>query len=168
MAREIVIYTGANQDLLRRLSANGARYMVIGSTAARFHVPEWREPNDLDVVIEPSEETARKVIDAVSSIAGRRITDDPRLLARPNTGFPEKTVLNVDVLTPLPGFDFGEHWPLAEDAMMAYTGTIVRVASIATLIAWKRLAIPREPDRAADIARDIELLEQAARKREKP
>ncbi len=161
--RDILITWGHNQALLTRLSASGARYMVIGSTAARFHVPEWREPNDLDLVTEPSEETARKVIDAVSAIIGRRITDDPSQLARPNTGVPEKTVLNVDVLTPIPGFDFAEHWPLAGEAKMAYSSTVVRVASIQTLIAWKRLAMPREPDRAAAIACDIGLLERAAR-----
>ncbi len=167
--RDIVIYTGSNQDLVRRLFESGARYMVIGSTAARFHVPDWSEPNDLDLVIEPSEETARKVVDAVSAIVGRRIIADPRLLARPNTGFPEKTVLNVDVLTPIPRFDFAEHWALAEDANMAYGyGTIVRVASIQTLIAWKRLALLREAQRAGAIARDIEVLEQAVQNRQRP
>lgn len=98
--RDIVIYTGSNQDLLARLHASGAAYMVIGSTAAWFHLPEWRQPMDLDIVIEPSEETARKVAEAVNAIEGLPIVPDPNALARPNTGLPMKRTLNVDVLTP--------------------------------------------------------------------
>ena len=163
---EIVIYTGSNQDLLARLYSCAARYMVIGSTAAWYRVPGWPEPNDLDIVIDPTEETARKVAEAVNKIEGMVVVADAKLLARPNTGFPSKRTLNVDVLTPILGFDFAEHWGLAEDVSMAYTthtGTVVRVASIATLIAWKRLAMPREPTRADKIGCEIERLEEAAR-----
>jgi hypothetical protein len=170
MARDIIISWGPNQDLLRRLHRSGARYMVIGSTAAKYHVAEWPEPNDLDLVIEPTEETGQKVIDAMEAILGRPLPFNAQALAGPGKQARDKTVMNVDVLTPIPGFEFALHWAVAEDVPMAHASypVVVRVASVPTLIAWKRLALYREPKRADAIERDIERLEEAARNAQKP
>ncbi len=80
-------------------------------------------------------------------------------------GFPEKSVLDVDVLTPHAGFDFAGAWADAEAASMVCSTTVVRVASIPTLLAWMRYALTAEPNRAESIASDIALLERAAEAR---
>lgn len=112
MPRDIVITWGDNQKLATLLAERGARFFVIGSTAARFHVPEWRDPNDLDLLFEPSPDTGQKVISAFAAL-GVQALFTPEQFAQPSAkgmrGFPEKQVCNVDVMTPFAGFDFAEH-----------------------------------------------------------
>lgn len=48
---------------------------------------------------------------------------------------------------------------------MAPSSTLVRVATIPTLLEWLRYALTAEPKRADSIKSDIEQLERAERKR---
>jgi len=165
MARDIVINTGSNQKLVTSLSQVGARFLVIGSTAVRFHVPERRdEPSDLDLLLEPSVENGRKVIDAWRRADGPNIIAfTPSDFARPNVQFRDTTrppYFNVDILTPPAEFDFHEAWRKAEEAVLAHPRTGVRVASVPTLLTLLRHARDRELALVRKYERDIELLEQ--------
>lgn len=160
--REIELTWGANRDLMTALAADAARVLVIGGTAVRFHAPERRDPSDLDLLVEPTVESASKLLRAVEPILGRPLPIQPAQLARPAVGFREKTVLNVDVVTPYVGFEFAQAWADAEEATMVCSTTVVRVASIPTLLVWMRHALNAEPTRAESIASDIALVERAA------
>jgi len=56
-------------DFLAALNSEGASYVVIGGIAVLSHVP-YRTTRDIDVLIEPTLENARKVRDAVSRWGG--------------------------------------------------------------------------------------------------
>jgi predicted nucleotidyltransferase len=51
--REIEINWSHNQQFVTDLAANGVRFFVTGSTALRFHVPNARNPKDLDLMVDP-------------------------------------------------------------------------------------------------------------------
>jgi hypothetical protein len=159
--REVELTWEANRRLMSLLAEDAARVLVMGGTAVRFHAPERREPNDLDLLVDPLEETASKVVRAVETVIGRSLPFQPAQLARPGVGFREKTVLNLDVLTPHIGFKFADAWVGAELATVVCSTTVVRVASIPTLLVWLRHALTAEPKAAESIASDIALLERA-------
>ena len=56
-------------DFLAALNSEGASYVVIGGIAVLSHVP-YRTTRDIDILIEPTLENARKVRDAVSRWGG--------------------------------------------------------------------------------------------------
>jgi hypothetical protein len=56
-------------DFLAALNSGGASYVVIGGIAVLSHVP-YRTTRDIDILIEPTLENARKVRDAVSRWGG--------------------------------------------------------------------------------------------------
>ena len=166
--RDVVITWGPNREFVRLLSASGARFLVIGGTAVRFHAPERREPGDLDLLVEPSSETLAKLNDAIAGVGAPLILSTPAEFARPDKGSRDRGVLNLDVLTPPVGLDFMESWARAEEAMMVLSITRVRVAAISTLQEWLRLAQLREPARAKDFAADLALLERAELQTRRP
>ncbi len=71
--------------------------------------------------------------------------------------------LNMDLFTPPLGVDFDENWAAAGAAIMNGSAAGVRVASIPTLQHLLRIALEREPERAQEFARDLELLAKVAR-----
>jgi len=56
-------------DFLAPLNSEGAAYVVIGGLAVVFHVP-YRTTRDIDVLIEPTIENARRVRRAVQRWGG--------------------------------------------------------------------------------------------------
>jgi hypothetical protein len=56
-------------DFLAALNSEGASYVVIGGMAVLSHVP-YRTTRDIDILIEPTLENARKVRNAVSRWGG--------------------------------------------------------------------------------------------------
>jgi hypothetical protein len=65
MEREIHIF-GANIDLVKALEKYKARFFIVGGTAVRYHVPE-RDAGGLDILIEPTAQTASALISALST-----------------------------------------------------------------------------------------------------
>jgi len=162
--RHVEIHWGSNRELVTRLSESGARFFVSGGTATRFHAPERGEPTDLDLVVEPSAEMLAKLNAALAHVGAPTITATPEEFAKGDKGFPSKGVLNVDFLTPPAGVSFAEHWAAAEEAIMSWSSTRVRVASIPSLELLLRIGQEREPARAQAFAKDLELLARAAPK----
>ncbi len=56
-------------DFLAALNSEGASYVVIGGIAVLSHVP-YRTTRDLDILIEPTLENARRTREAVRSWGG--------------------------------------------------------------------------------------------------
>lgn len=162
IVREIEIVTGSNRDLVTHLANNRARFFVAGSTATRFHTPERRPPNDLDLLVEPSADMLVKLNAALACVGAPTITATPEHFCKGNGGIRSKGVLNVDILTPPTGVNFAEHWAAAEEVVMNYSTTRLRVASNSTMQLLLRIGQEREPSRAPAMAEDIELLVRAA------
>jgi hypothetical protein len=160
MADEIEINWEPNRTLVTSLAQAGTKFIIVGSTALRFYVPEKPEPNDLDILIEPTLVALDSFDAAAAPLGFGGVRATAAHLSKPNTGFPAKTPhgLNVDVFVTAEGFDFPEHWAAAQEAVMVSSSTVVRVAAQATLDAWLRRALVMEPTREAAIRADLELL----------
>jgi hypothetical protein len=160
MIRDIEITWGNNREFVRLLSERGTRFLIVGGTAVRFHAPQRREPADLDLLVEPFPEALASINAALVVLGAPLILVTAQEFAQPDKRFSNKNLLNVDVLTPPARLNFGDLWAGAEEAVMSFSPTHLRVASNATLQTLLRLAQEREPSRALDFAKDIELLQR--------
>jgi len=145
-----VITFGGNQPLAEALVRAEARFLVVGSSGLRWHIPERPiGSNDLDVLIESTVTNAVKVTSALAGIGltGPELTPE-RLAQARNTQVSLKIgALWADILTN-PELSFQEHWERAEDATLF--GLPVKVASLQTL--QLLLAASPEPKHAEDRA----------------
>lgn len=161
MSREVVIGWRANQDLVSVASKMGVRFLVIGGTAVFFHAPEREAFDDLDLLLEPSHASAAGFLEAMKRAGGPR---GPRVmatadeLAQPSKQIRERSHFYLDVLTAPKEISFQEHYEAAVEATMLGTTTMVRVASIRTLL----LLLQRSGSTDPKHRRDAELLERAA------
>jgi hypothetical protein len=158
--RDVTITWDANRKLVAELSAHGARYLVVGGAAVLFHAPERRTFDDLDLLVEPTLEVAKKVRSAMNRVAGHPMAWIPEELAGPSKQCRDRSVFYCDILTPRAGVDFSPHWDTSEEARMVASDVLVRVASIPTLLALLRSIEEITPKHV----RDIELLEEAQRR----
>jgi len=143
------LYTlGANQQLVDHLVRSGARFIVVGSLAVQCYSPS-REVKDLDLLIEPSRETAGKIIAALDSFPLIRhdFTVD-QIAQSKRLQIQLKIFFNADLITPGPDMNFDEHWQQARDAKLGRSA--VRIASVETLILL--LSQSTEPKHVQDIA----------------
>jgi predicted nucleotidyltransferase len=138
-----------------RLNAEDARYLLVGATAMQL----WgttRATRDIDILIEPTVENARRVLGALASLgfglAAEHLAED--VATRPVTVIGDTP--NVDILTRA----WTVRWEEARGraATFEIEGVSVPTASIEDLIASKRTG------RLQDAA-DIEVLEMLRRLR---
>lgn len=124
-----------NIDFLTRLVARNVRFVIVGSTATRFYLPE-REVDDLDLLIDPVEENAELFIDALKDGNNFQYNILPSALAKPKQHMPVKDYLYVDILTPASASEFDAIWSSSVEARIAdeMPAVRVRVAALATLI----------------------------------
>ena len=60
------------EDLLRSLNRNKVRYCIIGAYAVAFYsIPRYTK--DLDIVVEPSLENAKRLVSALKSFGFRSL-----------------------------------------------------------------------------------------------
>jgi hypothetical protein len=145
---------GGNHELVDALVKFEVRFLIVGGLAIHYHVPE-RKADDLDLLLEPSLDTARKVIGVLlPHFPGSHLTAEQ--LAKPRVHLPLKgkgSPFYADILTPDAEMNFAEHWERADEAIFG-THTVVKVASIETILL--RLSQVSEPKHV----RDIELLKR--------
>ena len=123
------------QSVFGSFQKNDLRYLVIGVIAAVLYgVP--RATFDLDVLIEPTLENAKRLLRAMSEAglgtAALASADD--VLATEITIFTDR--IRLDVQTSTPGIVFEEAWQ--RRVTMNYKGQALEVVSLADLIASKR------------------------------
>jgi hypothetical protein len=85
------------------------KYLVIGGVAAILHgVP--RATFDLDILIDPTPENGKKLLDALleADLGTASLTDVQSLLANEITVFKDR--VRIDVQTRTPGIDFQDAW----------------------------------------------------------
>jgi hypothetical protein len=130
--------------LLGRLKAafksfqeNDVRYLVIGGIASVLYgVP--RATFDLDILIEPTEDNAGRLLKALleAGLATAAMTTAEELLANEITIFKDR--VRIDVQTSTPGIMFEEAWK--RRTVMNYLGQDFFVVSREDLIDSKRSA----------------------------
>ena len=138
-----------------RLNAHGAEYVLVGATALQL----WgstRATRDIDILIPPDEENARRVLAALSEIgfglAREWLAED--IATRPVTIIGD--VPRVDILTVAWSVHYADARPAATEFELE--GVKIPTASIEHLIESKRTG------RLQDAA-DIEALEEIRRLR---
>ena len=139
------------KDVFGCLHANDAKYVVIGGIAAILHgVP--RATFDLDLLIEPTPDNARRVLAALlqAGLGTAGLTTPEDLLASEITVFQDR--VRIDVQTSTPGLVFEDAWRGRET--MNFRGQAFYVASRAAVIASMRAA-----GRPVDLD-DVRLLER--------
>ncbi len=98
------------KDLLAILAQEDVRYLVVGGYAV-IHYAQPRYTKDLDIWLEPSQENAKKVLNAFSifgiSTFGLKQEDFEVEGTQLNVGMPP---VALDFLTSLPGVEFEKAW----------------------------------------------------------
>src|SRR5438552_2271273 len=123
------------QSIFASFQKNDVRYLVIGGIAAVLYgVP--RATFDLDVLIEPTLENARRLLQAMSEagLGTASLASADEVLATEITIFTDR--IRLDVQTSTPGIVFDEAWQ--RRVTMNYKGQALEVVSLADLIASKR------------------------------
>lgn len=128
------------RDLLGELVEASARFVIVGAHAMAVHgVP--RATGDLDILVEPTKENARRVCEALrrfgAPLEQHRVTE--RDFALPGTvyqiGIPPR---RIDLLTQISGVGFDEAWGSAVEAKVS--GLLLRFLGREALIKNKRAA----------------------------
>jgi hypothetical protein len=123
------------KDVFRSFQEHDVKYVVIGGIASILYgVP--RATFDLDILIEPTTENARRLLDALleSGIGTASLTTVEKLLENEITVF--KDIVRIDVQTSTPGVIFEEVWD--RKVVMKYQDQEFYVLSKEDLIKSKR------------------------------
>jgi predicted nucleotidyltransferase len=148
-----------NADLLRKLNDNGVSFVLVGGGAvAAYGCRDGLYSAELDILIDPAIENAKRVI-GVLSATGMQLWINAADLAGPKKQLPVKQLLfDMDILTP------GEEESFA--AILKRSGHVmvgdveVRVIARDDLIAMKRVAANKPEPESEKHKRDLERLER--------
>jgi len=148
------------RDLLSALSAAGAEFLVVGAQAVGIHaIP--RATGDLDVWVGTHGDNPARVWHALREFGAPLDNLSVDDLRQANLIFQMGVVpLRIDVITSVEALAFEECWP--RRIVAKYEGLDIPVIGLEDLIRNKRAV-----GRTRDIA-DVELLERARTRREKP
>jgi len=149
------------QDVFRSFQQHKVKYVIIGGIASTLHgVP--RATFDMDILIEATQDNARRLLDALlnSGLRTAALTTVEDLLAHEITVFKDR--VRIDVQTSTPGVIFQDAWKRRQ--IMNYHGQEFFVLSKDDLIASKRAAgreVDLEDVRLLELAEDKENTEPA-------
>jgi hypothetical protein len=147
-------------DFLAALNSEGASYVVIGGIAVLSHVP-YRTTRDIDVLIEPTLENARRVRDAVRRWGGFEPEFAPEdFISGDILSF--GGLLRVEVHAAVPGATWEGVW--ARRIPGELLGVPTSFASLDDLIAMKEAAGRSDKD-LPDLKRLRRLRERQQRQR---
>ena len=138
------------QDVFKSFQQHEVRYIVIGGIASVLHgVP--RATFDLDILIDPTEDNALRLLSALvdAGFGTATMTNAQEILAHEITVFNDR--VRIDVQTRTPGVSFQDAWRRRKT--VTYQGQDLFILSKEDLIASKQ-ASGREVD-----LEDIHMLE---------
>ncbi|HTP29065.1 MAG TPA: hypothetical protein VMH40_09290 [Myxococcaceae bacterium] len=161
---EVEIPWDETRAFVEDLTRGGARFIVDGSVALRFHVPaapEWQFARDLDVLLEPSAQMHGELNGALLRAGAQPTEATVEQFIKGNCGFSSKRVLNIDFRVPTPA-EFSRFWADAAAVGIARSTARTQVASITTLEHFYGRAL-NVPDRAERAAKALEALARARR-----
>lgn len=129
-------------DFLAALNKERAAYVVIGGIAVQAHVP-YRFTRDIDVLIKPTLENARRVRAAIRKWAGSELVHSAAdFISGDILSF--GGVLRVEVHSVVPGVTFDRVW--SNRIRTSFLEVPTDIASIDDLIAMKEATGRREKD----------------------
>jgi predicted nucleotidyltransferase len=138
--------------MLRELTAAGAEYVIIGGYA----VAAWghqRATKDLDILVRPSVDNARKVLAALAAFGAPLHDLVAEDLSTPGTFFQVGVPpLRIDIINDTAGITFDD--AVRETRDVDFGGVLARVIGLDALLKNKR-AVGRAPDRM-----DVKALER--------
>ena len=140
------------KEIFESFQNHDVKYLVIGGIAAVLYgVP--RATFDLDILIEPTLENARRLLSALldSGLGTASLTKAEEVVSTEITVFKDR--VRLDVQTKTPGIEFVDAW--GRKSVMTYQGQQLFVASLQDLIASKRAA-----GRPVDLE-DVRILEMS-------
>ena len=141
------------EELLKFFDSRGVRALIVGAHAVAYHAKP-RYTKDLDVLVEPTEENARRVLEALADFGfGDLKLDIADFSTRGHIvqlGFPPN---RIDLMTSIDGVEFSEAW--AGRAEGTYGSTTVFFIGRRELIQNKKASA-----RPQDLA-DLSWLEKA-------
>lgn len=149
-----------NAKLLEHLRQASVEFLVVGGAAVAFHgCRDHGQFDDLDLLIAPTIENCRKIVDALSA-AGVPLTASAEALAKPAIQVPVKNWQYwAEILTPRKGFDFDS---IARSALPGLVGEQpVRIISRADLIRMKEDVVVRLREDLGKHERDLACLRDA-------
>jgi predicted nucleotidyltransferase len=129
-------------DFLDALNREGAAYVVIGGMAVMYHLP-YRTTRDIDVLIEPTLENARRVRHAVQQWGGF----EPKFTAEEFISGDILSfggLLRVEVHSKVPGVSWEQVAKRRVEG--SFQGVATHFASLDDLIAMKEASSRREKD----------------------
>lgn len=132
------------RDLLRAFCAHDVRFLVIGAHAVGY----WSQPRatgDFALLLEPTPENARKVLEALKEFGAPHLDLTREDLSRPGVVFQmDLPPYRIDISTVLPGVGCEEAW--ASRATLELEGLAIPILGRAELVRNKR-ATDRPKDR---------------------
>ena len=102
---------GLNESLLTAFNDCKVKYMVVGGLAVKYYCAN-RKVNDLDLLVSPTMKNAINIAQAFAKMDSQGLKEvdlcklDYRKLSEFGVQIRLKKFLYVDILTPLPDFDF--------------------------------------------------------------
>ena len=146
------------EELLKLFNKHEVRYCIIGSFALAFYARP-RYTKDLDILVEPSLQNARKVLAALNDFGFGELALSEQDFIEPGQiiqlGYEP---VRIDLITSIKGMDFENIWSNRSFGKFGDTDTFF--IGLAEFIQSKKNA-----DRLQDIA-DLELLEKVKNKTE--
>ncbi|MBN1405201.1 MAG: hypothetical protein JW946_01625 [Candidatus Omnitrophica bacterium] len=140
------------EELLELFSKNKVKYFIVGAYAVAFYARP-RYTKDIDILIEPTAENARKVIKSLRKFGFKKLNLAEEDFSRPGRiiqlGYEP---VRIDIMTSIEGIDFKKAWKNRE--ISNYGDQRVFFISKADLIKNKRES-NRKQDRL-----DLEILSQ--------
>lgn len=98
------------EELLESFNKHGVRYCIVGAYAVAFHVRP-RYTKDMDILVEPSLENGRKIVEALATFGVGSLRLQPEDFAKPDKviqiGYEP---LRVDLLTSIGHCTFEQAW----------------------------------------------------------
>ncbi len=126
------------EDMLQSLNDNKARYCIVGSFALAFHATP-RYTKDMDILVEPTMENGRRIVNALDQFGFGEIDLMPEDFSEENNiiqlGFEP---VRIDLITSLPGLTFENVWQ--DRVMGVYGNTHTQFISRTHLILSKQNA----------------------------
>jgi hypothetical protein len=131
------------RDFLKLLGVKKAKYLIVGGYAYSFHA-EPRYTNDIDILVEATEENGAKVVAAITEFWGMKPEIEPSdFLRRDMIVQLRFEPVRIDIITSSSGIEFRSAW---ENRIKAKYGNIdVFFISLEDLIKNKR-AVGRDRD----------------------
>lgn len=149
-----LIHFGTNEELVREFTNAEVKFVVVGGLAVAWYCPE-RQADDMDLLVEPTAENSVRIARALASLHLSGFSADS--FAKLGLQVQLKQPYYAEVLTPQEGSSsFSDIEAQAVDARLF--NIPVRLASVSTLIAMKKLAAASTEEQYLKHTRDIDLL----------